>query len=421
MTRPAAKALLNATEAMGNCAPKVLGRVGITEGNRQTYSLGMLMSQLTNAVKYRPNYELWKSVARVGEQPDDYIKNELSGDGHVGETPFDLIDEIEALVAVIKENYDIASEHVPNKNDDLSRIFDDLKAVMLLSQHYCEKIKAAMYILKYKYNMDDKCVGDVTLLKEALTPFEKSLLYYRELTELTEKTYLYANSMQTPQRKIPFADGELHGHWAQCLPKYEKEFKNFKENVEKLVSGWSYGDDDEAIETQKLIQTDFEVLSENCEKFTVKIGQSLFTDSKSYIQTVAGELDGMTGVRFGMGEAIVSGVTVKLKLEQDSKILIGYFNDKGVEWLAVPELETNTHADDRGGLAVVYAHALKAQGCSSVNVHAFRYEKGEHEIYFGTGCFCILGVVSQEVEIIPRNAGLVGEGPQTLDWLYENE
>ena len=44
------------------------------------------------------------------------------------------------------------------------------------------------------------------------------------LAELTDRTYLYACSMQTRQRKIPFTDGSAFGHWTQCLPEYEKEF-----------------------------------------------------------------------------------------------------------------------------------------------------------------------------------------------------
>lgn len=426
ISRGAAKALLTAMEAMGNCAPKLLGRVGITEGNRQTMSLGMLMSQLTNVVKYRPNRELWNSVARVGEQPDDYCKRERAGEPHIGETPFDLIDELNALLATMRAaRADVAAE-APEASklpaaDALARIDSDLEAVALMIESYCHKIRAAMFILQYKYSMDDKCRGDIGLLEAALPDFEASLQRYRALAALTEKTYLYANSMQTPQRKIPLPDGDAYGHWVQCLPVYEAEFAAFRQNIDKLKTGWSPCDVIAQQDAERLPEAPFTLDSTNCEMYTVKAGESLFTDSDSFIQTCAAEVGGMTGVRFGMGEAIVSGVTVRLTLAQDSKVLIGYFNDKGVEWLQVPELETNTHADDRGGLSVVYAHALKAQGCKSLNVHAFTYEKGTHDIYFGTGCFAVLGVVPVDAPIIPRNAGLEGEGPQTLDWLYEDD
>ena len=89
--------LRKSLEAAGRCAPKILGRVGITEGNRQSMSLGMTMSELTNVNEYRPNLELWKSVARKGEQPDDWIRTETAGREHIGETPFDMVDEVEQL------------------------------------------------------------------------------------------------------------------------------------------------------------------------------------------------------------------------------------------------------------------------------------------------------------------------------------
>ena len=133
--------------------------------------------------------------------------------------------------------------------------------------------------------------------------------------------------------------------------------------------------EEEETEGSRLPEAGFTLEGKGLETYTLKKGEYLFTDSDSRIQNIAPEIQGLTGIRFGMGEAIVTGITIKLTLAQDSKILIGYFDDKGVEWLQVPELETNTHADDRGGLAVLYANALKAQGCKAVHIHVFSYEK----------------------------------------------
>ena len=110
---------------------------------------------------------------------------------------------------------------------------------------------------------------------------------------------------------------------------------------------------------------------------------------------------------------------MKLSLPQDSQILLAYMNAKAIEWLQVPDLETNTHADDRGGLAVVFANAMQAESCPDMNIHVFQYEKGTHEIYMGTGGFTIVGVVPAGVPINGRNAGLSGETLDKLDWLYE--
>ncbi len=417
----AASILLDAMESMGQVAPKLLGRIGITEGNRQTMSLGMLMSQFTNSLRYRPNKELWLSVAEAGERLDEYVKNELEGKEHIGETPMDMIEEITYFAERASEKYKIALKEIDNPNAEILRIGTDIEAMRLLTKSYCAKIKGAAKILTYKYTMDERCMGDFSLLEEAEEYMQASLEEYRKLAALTEKTYLYANSMQTRQRKIPFPDGDAYGHWTQCLPEYEEELANFKVNLGNLKNGILPGDEDEEKDIPKLTGIDFELLSDDAEEYDVVKGTQIFTDCDWIIQSVAGEIDGLRGVRFGLGKAIEGGVKVKLKLLEDSKILIGYMGNGGVEWLKVPELETNTHADDRGGLAVVYANAVKAQGCPPINIHAFTYEKGTHELYFGTGGFMIAGVVSESEELKPRNADLAGEALDTLDWMYEKQ
>jgi len=156
------------------------------------------------------------------------------------------------------------------------------------------------------------------------------------------------------------------------------------------------------------------------ETFRIEKGEKLFSDCSFRIQSIAPEIQGLTGIRMKLGEAISKGVHINFTLDEDSYILVGYFNSRGVEWLQVPDLETNTHADDRGGLSVAFRSALKAEGCPPVNVHAFRYEKGTHEIYMGTGGYVIVGVVPVSEKLNTRDAWLDGEGLETLDWLYED-
>ena len=100
-----------------------------------------------------------------------------------------------------------------------------------------KKVDAAVKVLTYKYTMNEELKGDLSLLEDAAEDLKESLDIYRCLAELTEKTYLYANSMQTPQRKIPFPNGETYGHWSQCLPEYEKEYQAFIQHVEEMKQG----------------------------------------------------------------------------------------------------------------------------------------------------------------------------------------
>ena len=423
--KDAAKLLFEAQEAAAQCAPKILGRVGITEGNRQTMSLGMTMSELTNVVRYRPNKELWYSVARKGEQPDDYVKKELSGEPHIGETPYDCVRDVtdfaESAYKKMTEAMDrIGEEQIEaDAFTELSRIETDIRAIYLMSLSYCKKIEAAMKILTYKYTMNEKCQGDFTLLDSASALMEESLVLYRELAGLTEKTYLYANSMQTRQRKIPFTDGDAYGHWTQCLPEYEKEYANFVKNLAALKEGRLPGNETDESQIVPLAPAPFTLLSEDCDTYRLGKGTPLFNDPYAPLQKAAPELRNLTGIRMNLGKAMNGGVHVRIRFEEDSYLLVGYMQGGGVEWLKLPDLETNTHADDRGGLAVVYKNAMKADYCPVIDIHAYRYEKGEHDIYFGNGGFVIAGVVSQKETLIPRNAEMGGEDLETLDWMYE--
>lgn len=420
ISRESAEKLLAAQENAAQCAPKLLGRVGITEGNRQTLSLGMSMSQFTNVTRFRPNRELWESVARKGEQPDDYMKKEVNREPHLGETPYDCVEEVSAHAKKALALCEAVIKAEGEDREELNRLYTDAQAVYSMTISYCRKIEAAMEILRYKYTMDAKCRGDITFLEKAEQKMAESLKEYKKLAALTQETYLYANSMQTPQRKIPFPNGETYGHWTACLPEYRKELEHFRAHLAELQQGILPTDHAKEVTAEPLIPAPYTLLkSESCETYDLKKGESVFSDCSCKIINLAPELASLTGVRMGLGAAIEEGVTVKLELPQDSYVLVGYMNAKGVEWLQLPDLETNTHADDRGGLTVVYANAMKAEACPPINIHAYRYEKGTHEIYFGTGAFLIAGVIASDTVMKPRNANLAGEGLETLDWLYE--
>lgn len=411
--------LLEAMERAGQCAPKILGRIGITEGNRQTFSLGMTMSQMTNVNRYRPNRALWNSVARRGEQPDDYIQKELNGETHIGQTPYDMIQEVYDDAKSALQKCKEAQKYLC-QNAELKRISNDIEAIYHICDSYCNKLMGAMLILEYKYTMNENLKGDISLLDRAAVWMEKSLQAYRKVTELTIKTYLYANSMQTPQRKIPFPNGELYGHWAQCLPEYEKEYENFCKHIKQMKEGkFPQKEKEDNMEVRTLSQAEFKLLSEDSECYEVKKGNNIVIDNTFMIQDVIPEIDGLTGIRISSAAAETRGVSIKFELKEDSQILIGYMKAKSIQWLQVPDLETDTHADDRGGLAVVYQSAMKVNGCPPIDIHAFRYEKGIHELFLGTGSFAVVGVIPKNITLVPKNANLNDESLETLDWLYE--
>lgn len=418
-TQQSAEKMLEAIECAGQLAPRNLRRIGITEGNRQTWSLGMTLSEMTNVRRYRPNLELWHSVGGKGEQPDEYVQNKIAGKPHVGETPVDMIQDTAYFAAKAMKAVEAAGSGMTANLEEYERWKTDIEALSLITESYNHKLLAALKILEYKYTMNEDLHGDLSLLEEAKTEIEKNLEAYRKLADLTDQTYLYAQSMQTPQRKIPFENGDTYGHWRACLPEYEREYRNFSRHLEEMKQGKYPETRQEDGEYHLLTPAPYKLLSEEYETYTLQKGAVIFSDTGVKVEQLIPEVTGLTGVRFGHEDAIGGKVRIRIELPQDSRVIIGYMNAKAVQWLQVPDLETNTHADDRGGLATVYGNAMKVQGCPPVDFHMFRYEKGVHEISFDNGGFVFAGVIAEEEPVKPRGAQMAGESLENLDWLYE--
>jgi hypothetical protein len=88
-----------------------------------------------------------------------------------------------------------------------------------------------MLVLRFKHSKD------ITEMKKASVFLEKSFKHYQKLTDLTAETYVFANSLQMGIRKIPFtgSDGQ-YKHWTECIEAYEKELKDFQQEVKNLIS-----------------------------------------------------------------------------------------------------------------------------------------------------------------------------------------
>lgn len=413
----AGAALLEAYDAFGECAPRLLRRFGITEGNRQTLSLGMTMSQLTNPDRYSPYKALWEDHAPEGERLEVYAEREVGGKPHIGETPLDVVEDAERFAELAWKAIERARPHVTRNTEEFQRLATDVEAIRYMVYSYGAKVRAAIRVLIYKNTAKGNYLDRVDLLEEAVPYLEESLAWYRRLTELTSRTYLYANSMLTSHRKIPFADGLKNKHWTDCLPMYEEEFGAFAARVRDLKAGkLPIPVNAEKIEPYR--QAAFELLSPHAETYTIRKDSFLFTDGEVFAQSCAEELEGLTGVRFSREEAAKGGVTVDFKLAEPARILVGYFNSGDSQWLQVPTLDENTHADDRGGLAPVLRNGVKTAFYPSMNVHAFLYETGRHTLSLGKGAYAIVGVIPADQKLAERDVSPASESAQSLDWLY---
>src|SRR5690606_26565560 len=144
------------------------------------------------------------------------------------ETPIQIADEI---VEHAHRAVELLSKlGKPTRNiDEFNRNLNDIYIHQALAYHYSHKVKSAIQVLEYKYSRD------VASLEYALPDLKKSVQYYKLLSELTKDSYLYANSMQTKQRKIPMRGVDAtFKHWTEMLPVFEAEYENFKNSIDDL-------------------------------------------------------------------------------------------------------------------------------------------------------------------------------------------
>lgn len=380
----AAGAILQAYNFSGECAPRILRRYGITEGNRQTMSLGMTLDELVNPQKYREFPELWESQSPPGERLKDFAEREAKHQPHEGETPPSLNAEVLDHSARAVAAIDAAAPLVTKNREEFARLRNDIHAIRAMSQNYVAKTEAAMAVLRFGYSKD---IADMDRAEKALA---ESLEHYRVLTALTKDTYKAANSMQTAQRRIPVPGGRdgkaANYHWTQLLPLYEKELADFRAQVVALKSPAGT----KARTHAPLTPARWKLLTPGLSTYTVQVGNTVFPDSPATFTAVAPELEGLQGIGLPRQDAR----PVEFECSEPVRVLVGYFNAPGGRWRKPPTLETDASAGERGGAEPFLVDAVKFDGLPSVTVHAFDYPAGRHTIEVrGTGAYAILGVV----------------------------
>jgi hypothetical protein len=396
-TNAAAK-ILDAYNAAGEVAPRLIRRFGITEGNRQTLSLGMTLDQLVNPNKYGAIEDLWLSQAPEGERLDEFVKKEWNHQPHVGETPETIIADVLAEASNAVSIADSADPLVTKNRDEFERLRNDARCIQAMAENYSAKVKAAALVLRYDYS------HDISDMENAQKFLAESFSAYQRLVALTDKTYHYANSMQTSQRKIPVSGG-VKGHgtnylWSQLVPLYKTELENFQAKVAQLKQSTNAiaTVDESSIKPWSAAQ--FKLISTNMEIYKVEVGAKVFTDRDFVIQSLTPELNGLTGIRFSHEAAKAGLPPIEFEAGEPVYVLVGYFDSDKKAWLQVPKLEFAAQADERGGVDTVIANAAKISESPNVNVHAFSFDTGRQKLeLIGKGSFVILGVVPQSVKL----------------------
>jgi len=383
----AAPHILDAYNAAGECAPRLLRRYGITEGNRQTMSLGMTLDQLVRPEKYREFPELWESQSPPGERLKEFAEREWKKQPHVGETPVSINAEVRQFAAQANAAIDLAAHLVTKNQDEFARLRNDVRAIDAMSHFYIAKTRAALSVLRYGYSHN---IADMLDARESLGA---SVEYFRYLTTLTKDTYKAANSMQTAQRRVPLPGGAAgkaaNYHWTQLLPVYEKELADFRAQVAALEhpnAGRTHA---------PLAPAEFKLLTPGLETFTAQVGNTAFSDSEAVVKSLAPELEGLQGLKLSLAATRAAApLKIQFSCAKPVRVLVGYFQASGPEWRKPPELETDATAGERGGVEALLTRAVEFDSLPPLNVHAFDYPAGTHILDVrGTGAFAILGIV----------------------------
>lgn len=280
---------------------------------------------------------------------------------------------------------------------------------MSLPGFFHAKVNAAEKVLDYQYSKD------TAYLEEALPLLEESLDHYRRLVELTKDSYLYANSMQTAQRRIPIGgDDGKNKTWEELLPHYEQELHNFRDNIQLLKS-----DNQEKSDTQvlPLIPAEVKLISPKTEYVALTKGQKLQAGSESVIEEIAPELQHMKAFRLDAASQKEHGTTLVFETADSVILLIGYFRDDQRAYAKAPTLETDASANLYGQADPVLLNAVQLSGMPALNVHTYSFSPGRHTLNLGKGALLVLGFTTSKVS--SRNAGFTGEDAnETVDWLF---
>jgi len=408
----AASNIVKAYNEIGEIAPKLLRRFGITDGNRQTLTLGMLMTQLINPYRYGLFTLLYNSEGPEGEMLTEFAEKKWKQQPHIGETPVQVINEVKKHAQIAVKAIQSASKKVTANKEEFKRIVNDVLAYEALANHFADKATAALFVLRYKYSQK------LQDLDTAFLYLNQSVEHYKKLVQLTKDTYLYANSMQTQQRKIPVGgnDGK-NKTWEELLPFYETELNNFKRNIDSLKHPIASA---VTKKKQPLQNAVVELADKNIQWYSIATGNFLFADTATYIKDFAEELSNLNALKLPMFQQQKMGTNIEFTNNKPIKVLVAYFNSKDKRYLQPSQLETDASANDFGQAEPKINNAMVISGLPTVNVHTFSFKAGKNVLKLPKGICLVLGFVNDE-DAFPRyDAGLIQGGiKKELDWLFE--
>ena len=409
--------MLRAYDEVGEIAPKLLRRFGITEGNRQTLLLGMTMGELVNPYKYTIYPGFYESCGPQGEKLIEYVEKEHKGEEHVGELPLDIVRQCVAHGQKALEEMMVISAQPTKNADEYERLCGDMTNYFCFANAFYYKVLAAHKVLDYKWTKD------VKHLDSAVPLLEKSQEWWRALAEATDKTYLYANSMQTAQRRIPVGgDGGRMKTWSEMTTVYQEELDALKANIDRLKHPAALTDL-KILPAKPASDVKFSTPQhpaqpkDACSAITLQKCAILFENRPDTpVDSVAPELVGLQALVLNRDTTRIVGTTIEYESATPVKLLIGLFKDDDPKFAKPPKLETDATGNEYGQAEPLLTNAISIVQMPKVNIHQYTLPAGRQTLRLPKGILMVAGFTHSDIK--PRDCGLNGPSGE-VDWLFQ--
>ena len=232
--------------------------------------------------------------------------------------------------------------------------------------------------------------------------------------QITDLTYLYANSMQTAQRRIPVGgdDGKMKT-WSELAVVYQDELDALKTNIEKLKHPVAQTD----ANIQPATPARVNLYNPNAQLITLKKGAIVFENRPDTpVDSVAPELVGMRALVLNRDTTRIVGTTIEFESDKPVKLLVGLFKDDDPKWAKAPKLEIDATGNEYGQAEPLLTNAISIVQMPKVNIHQYTLSAGHQTLHLPKGILMVAGFTQSDIN--PRDCGLNGPSSE-VDWLFQ--
>ena len=267
---------------------------------------------------------------------------------------------------------------------------------------------AAEQVLNYKWTKDTK------YLDAAVPLLQNSISLWKQLARITDETYLYANSMQTAQRRIPVGgDGGKMKTWSELTIVYQAELDAFKENIEKLKHPVS-PTNVKILPAKPAIVKILSPLTSHLSP--LRKGAILFENRlDTPVDSVAPELVGLQALVLNRDTTRIVGTTIEYESDKPIKLLVGLFKDEDSKFAKAPKLEIDATGNEYGQAEPILTNAISIVQLPKINIHQYALPAGRNTIRLPKGILMVAGFTQSDIK--PRDCGLNGPSSE-VDWLF---